>query len=1428
MIRFINLQTGNTYDGCAPYTHYFDDIQSINLQYVMKLCFVSNVSTVKLELDDDNEIFHLLNLSTKVNDKKRLETENINDFDYVNLDTTFVRNNRFVELKSKSIDKFEGYFTSFGYVYIVYVVASSDAAAELHTQLHITELNAQRATYDVNVCADFNCANEAIVTNVVNYGMDIPRTIQQAIYETNVHDDAIDEALLNRKWKELLINLKDIIINRGNYKSLENSLRWFEYGEHLHIFEYWSKNEKNLSKLLRRDLTKFFDEDVQLLVQNQIKTTYISLALALNEFRHTSRGFVEYEQMENGSQNVVDALTGESIGMLLNADLDTMLHDADESYDRIFQMEGNTVGVFDWSTPGVMPDETCAGANLWRDHEMEMRPLAEPIPELYTLSYLYNKNELALKLALVNFYFEQYFMPIHLDSLFGSVEETIYTNVLKLINGSHIDRCDNVECFYRMTTNTRDDEELYLGDVNVTCERDTFFGDATLSTYMITRKVETISDKDENGNTYYTEKLIEKCDAPQENATTLGIIEQRDMTYSIDEIDNDTFFYNGIGVTYHIACDFTVEQRMLPMALTRAKICVVKKSNAALNENTYVLKTRFSQQDVFTKFDDEGHAHCEFDILFDEADTYQISLSFDTTDFITFTKTWNVVVRDTSENYVSIYKVERMSEHEMLNQINAENKLKNPNAKRIFDLSQTNDIFTHSFMNDFYSIQGDYVEQRYIDFDKSLPLTIIDVENNFMTYDDDVEKLAHLKGRTHSWYDVTKRASFNETWSYDTMPVALREQWRRYLVYSMDSILAFSQWNVQRRQLNIDLTNISTNDNNIALLNAYQKLVDSYFDAINAQLNAFCETNDYDNKTFLVQTFNTIESTKKAINNVFKDIADDVDNNDEQKQFALQLKTLATTFIETTLPETLNVTTVATDAKITITYTPTTTGEPTTYYFVGELADVLNKLSSCEEFAIEMTKPNFCINKQMIDADNAYTNNIQKIESYNAEYQKIANALRDAYVKEFFTTFNVTIAEMDDYNVKIKTVLQTHEENAFTYTLKYPVIDCGSNTFKFMQYVFPQQSADAHALGMTNVVFVPLTLNDENDVEYTLTSENKTTSKIRVKYDVERDDEGYERDVIEADLSQLLKNVDYYWWDVVAMTSRTNPIYKQLYLQGIRKAFNLNNDVYTLHKNKLNIHYENNTYDDYEYELRYEELKTNYRVLFNVPLTHEYFETSNVNIYVNNVKIDNNFYILNEKNIKQYWFDMTNFYYMFNVMTDIPCHVEFDVTFKKNNVVKHIAFDATLNEFSKINQFAMDKYKERFPVVMRDGVRENVKVVNVDRFIPLFHKIVKLENYTIAPTDCIALVPHISYTNALSANHVMWTFENETTRERWSPQDVLNNDIDELFSPFIGKYNVRKQLDNGYYSATLTYQINDNVQQKTFKNILKVDNRIGR
>lgn len=255
MIKFINLQLGNVYDGSKPFIHWFEGQCSTNLIYTQPIGFLSDKESVIISIDSD--IFSVLDM-TKIND-----VENINEINYTDL----------TNLKKSTI-KLKGTPYSNFYVYITYFSASSLTAAEYIESFYIDN-------EEFNIGIDLYTENEPLYINASNMGVEIPESIQKAIYDVNVHEEKKDNITLNRKFKELMSNYWDMIANKGSYKSLLNCLKWFEWGDVLKIREIWKHEDFGKKTYEDRSLNSILEEKYKDALTSFAKTTYISLYCAL-------------------------------------------------------------------------------------------------------------------------------------------------------------------------------------------------------------------------------------------------------------------------------------------------------------------------------------------------------------------------------------------------------------------------------------------------------------------------------------------------------------------------------------------------------------------------------------------------------------------------------------------------------------------------------------------------------------------------------------------------------------------------------------------------------------------------------------------------------------------------------------------------------------------------------------------------------------------------------------------------------------------------------------------------------------------------------------------------------------------------------------------------------------------------------------------
>lgn len=274
-ISFVDIETGNVFDGSAPYIFWFNNGSSTNLIYTKHICFISDKSHHIIKIDSDS-IFNIINPITL----NETFDEDINSFKYKNL--TDISCNMCIS---------KGYKYNNVYLHNIYFTATSESIGEYLDYFYIDE-------YSYKLGIDVYEDNENIRINLSNFGIDMTDSVQKAIYDNNIHEDSIDNILLNRKFKELLSNYWDIIANKGSYKSLINSLNWFEYGELIKIKEIWKTNSGDREILRISELNSLMSKKYENYIYNYSKTTYIALYMALQEIISDKNG-IKYDDEKN-------------------------------------------------------------------------------------------------------------------------------------------------------------------------------------------------------------------------------------------------------------------------------------------------------------------------------------------------------------------------------------------------------------------------------------------------------------------------------------------------------------------------------------------------------------------------------------------------------------------------------------------------------------------------------------------------------------------------------------------------------------------------------------------------------------------------------------------------------------------------------------------------------------------------------------------------------------------------------------------------------------------------------------------------------------------------------------------------------------------------------------------------------------------------
>lgn len=232
------------------YIFWFPNEQSIGITYTMPICILTETDEPLTLNMEENNIFSFISSS---GEEVTIDGYKFGKPNYSKTITT----------EPQHIGKY--------YAHVVSVSCLGQAAGE-----YICKVSIDDNSY-IRIGADLYGEDEPIYINLANMGVELPEMIQKAIYDVDPHEDVKNNIIINRKFKELLSNYWDVVANKGSYKSLINSLKWFEWGDILNVKEIWKHNVANKTMFDDRSIMSMFENKINDSYYNFIKTTYISL-----------------------------------------------------------------------------------------------------------------------------------------------------------------------------------------------------------------------------------------------------------------------------------------------------------------------------------------------------------------------------------------------------------------------------------------------------------------------------------------------------------------------------------------------------------------------------------------------------------------------------------------------------------------------------------------------------------------------------------------------------------------------------------------------------------------------------------------------------------------------------------------------------------------------------------------------------------------------------------------------------------------------------------------------------------------------------------------------------------------------------------------------------------------------------------------------
>ena len=271
-----------------------------------------------------------------------------------------------------------------------YAVCNSDEAGTWQTNILIhVKYDEKEEWCPLTIGAEVVDEAEELIINGQNMGIWLPKEILRAVYQTSFYNDYPDERLYAQKLKEYLMNYMSIRGQQGNYKSALNALKWFGWSDKLEVY-----------KLIKTD--------------NEFQAQYIR-----DNFDIVNDTLYSYRFFKN------DAL----LSIVMNVD-EISEHTEEFDFDKDFWGE-------DKPFISSLLDKTI------------VKHYDEGDLDFYRGYFDFSLEELGLKLCMLKYYYEKYFLPMHLALNSVSIMKTVFANDVKMVS----------QCYPKITA-----EPIFIND----------------------------------------------------------------------------------------------------------------------------------------------------------------------------------------------------------------------------------------------------------------------------------------------------------------------------------------------------------------------------------------------------------------------------------------------------------------------------------------------------------------------------------------------------------------------------------------------------------------------------------------------------------------------------------------------------------------------------------------------------------------------------------------------------------------------------------------------------------------------------------------------------------------------------------------------------------------------------------------------------
>ena len=254
-----------------------------------------------------------------------------------------------------------------------YVVFNSMEEGVWETNLLIhTTIDEDEEWCPITIGAECVDEIEELVINGKNMGINLPKQIIKAVYQSSYYTEYPDERLYANKLKEYLMNFMQIKGEQGNFRSAINSLKWFGWGDKVTINKLWKTDNILQNQYIRDNFD--ISNDTIYSYQCFRNSTLVSLSVRTNQ------------ELDEGQHDFSQELWGEGKPTMENLfEKDVVIHYDEQDID------------------------------------------------FYRGWFDYAFDELGLKLCALKYYYQKYFLPIHLNIGNASLEHQQHINDIKMI-----------------------------------------------------------------------------------------------------------------------------------------------------------------------------------------------------------------------------------------------------------------------------------------------------------------------------------------------------------------------------------------------------------------------------------------------------------------------------------------------------------------------------------------------------------------------------------------------------------------------------------------------------------------------------------------------------------------------------------------------------------------------------------------------------------------------------------------------------------------------------------------------------------------------------------------------------------------------------------------------------------------------------------